>query len=166
VLALKAGADQTMSWPASRSVAMATVEAMLDRHQRLTCCREPVTSAIAAGHLSLDPECHVASWRGRDLKLTANEFAILRRLSHRPGTVRSREQLMGPEGAQRLPERTIDSHIKRIRKKFRAVDPAFDRIETMYGLGYRFVAEDPLDAPAPIALARSFRLGGAGKGGA
>jgi two-component system response regulator ChvI len=160
VLSLKAGADQAMAWPLPRSVLTVAIEAMLERYDRLIGTGLLDNRTIEAGHLSLDPDCRTARWRGREVGLTAHEFEILRRLAHRPGRVRSREQLIGEEAAGAVPERTIDSHIKRIRKKFRQVDPGFEQIVTIYGLGYRFDAEDDAGTMVPVeAVSRSRSAG-------
>jgi two-component system response regulator ChvI len=82
-------------------------------------------------------------WAGQDVTLTVTEFLILEALAQRPGVVKSRNQLLdiAYQDDVYVDDRTIDSHIKRIRRKFRAVDPQFDAIETLYGVGYRFEDE-------------------------
>jgi two-component system response regulator ChvI len=88
----------------------------------------------------MDRERHSVSWRGERLLLTVTEFRLLETLATRPGVIKSRDALMDAayEDQVYVDDRTIDSHIKRLRKKFRAVDDTFDRIETLYGVGYRF----------------------------
>jgi two-component system response regulator ChvI len=95
---------------------------------------------IARGPLSMDPARHVCTWHDRAVRLTVTEFLILQALANRPGHVKSRDQLMDAAYDDQIyvDDRTIDSHIKRLRKKFREVDDEFDSIETLYGLGYRF----------------------------
>jgi len=95
---------------------------------------------ITRGRLYMDPVRHVATWGGETVTLTVTEFLILKALALRPGVVKSRDQLMDVayDDAVYVDDRTIDSHIKRVRKKFRAVDQDFISIETLYGVGYKF----------------------------
>ena len=88
----------------------------------------------------MDPARHRVHWDGKDVSLTVTEFMILEALAHRPDVVKSRNQLMDAayQDAVYVDDRTIDSHIKRLRRKFRQVDPEFDAIDTLYGAGYRF----------------------------
>jgi two-component system response regulator ChvI len=90
----------------------------------------------------MDPARHKVKWDGRDVVLTVTEFLILEALAQRPGVVKNRNQLLDVAYQEDVyvDDRTIDSHIKRIRRKFRAADPEFDAIETLYGVGYRFEA--------------------------
>ncbi len=98
------------------------------------------SKAIKRGKLTLDPARHDCLWEGRPVKLTVTEFLLLQALAQRPGFVKSRDSLMDAayEDQVYVDDRTIDSHIKRMRKKFRVVDPEFDAIETLYGVGYRY----------------------------
>ena len=105
----------------------------------------PIAEPIIRGRLTMDPARHRVTWdagvgRRGDVALTVTEFMILETLASRPGLVKSRDQLMDAAYAQDVyvDDRTIDSHIKRLRKKFRAVDHDFKGIETLYGVGYRF----------------------------
>jgi two-component system response regulator ChvI len=95
---------------------------------------------MVRGRLELDLARHRTLWAGKDVTLTVSEFMILETLAQRPGFVKSREQLMNAayQDDVYVDDRTIDSHIKRLRKKFRAVDDGFAAIETLYGAGYRF----------------------------
>ena len=88
----------------------------------------------------LDPLRHSCTWNGEGVTLTVTEFLILQALASRPGYVKSRDNLMDAAYDDQIyvDDRTIDSHIKRIRKKFRNVDDEFDAIETLYGVGYRY----------------------------
>jgi two-component system response regulator ChvI len=88
----------------------------------------------------MDPDRHKVRWDGKDVSLTVTEFLILSALAQRPGVVKNRNQLLDVAYSEDVyvDDRTIDSHIKRIRRKFRAVDSTFDAIETLYGVGYRF----------------------------
>ena len=96
--------------------------------------------AIKRGKLTMDPARHESMWDGRPVKLTVTEFLLLQALAQRPGFVKSRDNLMDAayDDQVYVDDRTIDSHVKRMRKKFRAVDPEFDAIETLYGVGYRY----------------------------
>ena len=97
---------------------------------------------IERGGLVMDPARHKVGWNGSDVSLTVTEFLILEALAQRPGVVKNRNQLLDVAYSDDVyvDDRTIDSHIKRIRRKFRAVDPQFDAIDTLYGVGYRFNA--------------------------
>jgi two-component system response regulator ChvI len=90
--------------------------------------------------LALDPQRHDCTWDGQPVRLTVTEFLILQSLAQRPGFVKSRDNLMDAayDDQVYVDDRTIDSHIKRLRKKFKAVDDNFDAIETLYGVGYRY----------------------------
>jgi two-component system response regulator ChvI len=96
--------------------------------------------ALMRGKLTLDPARHESLWEGKPVKLTVTEFLLLQSLAQRPGFVKSRDNLMDAayDDQVYVDDRTIDSHIKRMRKKFREVDPEFDAIETLYGVGYRY----------------------------
>ena len=98
------------------------------------------TVGLERGRLSMDPARHKVIWDGKDVSLTVTEFLILEALAQRPGVVKSRNQLLDVayNDDVYVDDRTIDSHIKRIRRKFRAADPQFDAIDTLYGVGYRF----------------------------
>merc|ERR1712093_955352 len=97
-------------------------------------------SVIVRGSLTLDSSRHESKWKGKDVKLTVTEFLILKVLSQRAGMVKTRDQLMDAAYGETIyvDDRTIDSHIKRLRKKFRIIDKSFDQIETLYGVGYRY----------------------------
>ena len=96
--------------------------------------------AVVRGALILDPARHECSWGGARVELTVTEFLILKSLAQRPGHVKNRDQLMDAAYGEHIyvDDRTIDSHIKRLRKKFKAVDSNFAQIETLYGVGYRY----------------------------
>ena len=93
-----------------------------------------------SGELTLDPSRHQCSWKGQNVDLTVTEFLILKSLALRPGHVKSRDQLMDGAYGEHIyvDDRTIDSHIKRLRKKFKVIDDDFAQIETLYGVGYRY----------------------------
>ena len=96
--------------------------------------------ALVRGKLALDPQRHECTWDGKPVRLTVTEFLILQALAQRPGFVKSRDSLMDAayDDQVYVDDRTIDSHIKRLRKKFKVVDESFDAIETLYGVGYRY----------------------------
>ena len=95
---------------------------------------------LERGKLVLDPERHTCTWKNEPVTLTVTEFLILQALATRPGVVKSRNALMDAayDDQVYVDDRTIDSHIKRLRKKFKVVDDDFEMIETLYGVGYRF----------------------------
>ena len=95
---------------------------------------------LTRGQLAMDPARHKVTWKGEPVTLTVTEFLILQALAQRPGVVKSRNALMDAayDDQVYVDDRTIDSHIKRLRKKFKVTDQSFDMIETLYGVGYRF----------------------------
>jgi two-component system response regulator ChvI len=139
---LKMGADDYISKPFSPRLVVERVKAILRRLQP----KEPgavVTEAartLERGKLKLDPERHTCHWDNQPVTLTVTEFLILQALATRPGVVKTRDALMDAayDDQVYVDDRTIDSHIKRLRKKFKQVDDNFDVIETLYGVGYRF----------------------------
>jgi len=143
-LGLAMGADDYIAKPFSQRLLIARIRAIL-RRSELVQSPETATAAEAAGpidrgRLSMDPARHRTSWGGESVTLTVTEFLILETLAQRPGIVKTRNQLMDAAYHDDIyvDDRTIDSHIKRLRRKFRQVDPEFDAIETLYGAGYRF----------------------------
>lgn len=142
---LAAGADDYIAKPFSQRLLIARIRAILRRSEmaRATTTAgngdEPAPM-IERGRLTLDPARHQVMWAGRPVTLTVTEFLILETLAQRPGVVKNRNQLLDVAYQEDVfvDDRTIDSHIKRIRRKFRAADPQFDAIETLYGVGYRF----------------------------
>ena len=137
VLGLEVGADDYLCKPFSMRELMARVKVLL-RRQRLASRPELRSTPLERGALSLDGDRYVASWRGDEVSLTVTEFLIVQALAERPGHVKTREQLVaaGYPHDTYVSERTVDSHVKRIRRKFREHGGAF--IETVHGLGYRF----------------------------
>ena len=138
-LGLGMGADDYITKPFSQRLLLARIKAVLRRSgsEASTASKEDM---ISHGDLLLDSDRHLCSWKGVELKLTVTEFLLLQALALRPGHVKSRDQLMDAAYGDSvfLEDRTIDSHIKRIRRKFRAHDKSFDRIETLYGIGYKY----------------------------
>jgi len=101
------------------------------------------TKIMVRGELTMDPLRHAVKWKGMDVSLTVTEFLLLQALAQRPGFVKSRDQLMDVayDDQVYVDDRTIDSHIKRLRKKMRNTDDEFSAIETLYGIGYRYNEE-------------------------
>ena len=145
-LGLAMGADDYIAKPFSQRLLIARIRAVLRRAElRATPVgeAEEEEAQIVRGRLAMDPARHRVSWEGRDVTLTVTEFMILEALAQRPGVVKSRNQLMDVAYQDDIyvDDRTIDSHIKRLRRKFRAEDSEFKAIETLYGVGYRFAEE-------------------------
>jgi len=152
ILGFNLGADDYIRKPFSQRLLIERVKAVLRRANP----EDPITGetgpssgadgeaaenrAIKRGRLTLDPARHDCLWEGKPVRLTVTEFLLLQSLAQRPGFVKSRDNLMDAayEDQVYVDDRTIDSHIKRMRKKFREVDPEFDAIETLYGVGYRY----------------------------
>jgi two-component system response regulator ChvI len=142
-LGLALGADDYIAKPFSQRLLIARIRAILRRvelSKPQAASDEPVGEPLVRGELEMDPARHRVTWKGKDVTLTVTEFLILESLAQRPGVVKSRNQLMDAayHDDVYVDDRTIDSHIKRLRRKFRQADPQFDGIETLYGAGYRF----------------------------
>ncbi|WP_310468675.1 response regulator transcription factor [Sphingomonas sp.] len=144
-LGLAMGADDYIAKPFSQRLLIARIRALLRRQdlargEATASQAEPEEALIERKRLTMDPARHKVLWDGREVVLTVTEFMILEALAQRPGVVKSRNQLLdiAYQDDVYVDDRTIDSHIKRMRRKFRAVDPEFDAIETLYGVGYRF----------------------------
>jgi two-component system response regulator ChvI len=144
-LGLAMGADDYIAKPFSQRLLIARIRAILRRQDLAKSAatagsEQAEPELIVRGRLSMDPARHKVVWDGRDVVLTVTEFLILETLAQRPGVVKNRNQLLDIAYQEDVyvDDRTIDSHIKRIRRKFRAVDPQFDAIETLYGVGYKF----------------------------
>ena len=141
VLGLTLGADDYVKKPFSQRLLLERVKAVLRRAAASPAATEEEAGQVMRrGELTLDPLRHSCAWRGENVTLTVTEFLILQALAGRPGFVKSRDALMDAayDDQVYVDDRTIDSHIKRIRKKFRVVDPDFDMIETLYGVGYKY----------------------------
>ncbi|HBK92982.1 MAG TPA: DNA-binding response regulator [Parvularcula sp.] len=141
VLGLTMGADDYVKKPFSQRLLLERVKAVLRRRSAApTPTKEEEKQIIRRSSLTLDPMRHACLWKGAPVTLTVTEFLILEALAQRPGFVKSRDSLMDAayDDQVYVDDRTIDSHIKRIRKKFRVVDPEFDAVETLYGVGYKY----------------------------
>jgi two-component system response regulator ChvI len=146
-LGLAMGADDYIAKPFSQRLLIARIRAIL-RRTELTQSgvgeeAQAAASEIVRGRLTMDTARHRVMWNGINVTLTVTEFLILETLAQRPGVVKTRNQLMDTAYHDDIyvDDRTIDSHIKRVRRKFRQVDSEFDAIETLYGAGYRFSEE-------------------------
>jgi two-component system response regulator ChvI len=144
VMGLRMGADDYITKPFSQRLLVERIRALLRRRDL---ARGPAQDApvaveppMARGDLLLDVERHACAWKGQPVTLTVTEFMLLKALAQRPGMVKNRDQLMDLAYGESIyvDDRTIDSHVKRLRKKFKSVDPDFSQIETLYGLGYRY----------------------------
>ena len=140
ILGLSLGADDFITKPFSQRLLLERIKAVLRRSDHAI---EPVSEdqkVMERGRLTLDPLRHACTWNGKPVTLTVTEFLILQALAARPGYVKSRDALMDAAYNDQVyvDDRTIDSHIKRLRKKFKEVDDDFQAIETLYGVGYRY----------------------------
>jgi two-component system response regulator ChvI len=145
-LGLAMGADDYIAKPFSQRLLIARIRAILRRTELAAQPQggdEEPAEMLVRGRLEMDPARHRVLWAGSEVTLTVTEFLILESLARRPGVVKSRDQLMDAAYQEDMyvDDRTIDSHIKRLRRKFRQVDDAFDAIDTLYGRGYRFTEE-------------------------
>jgi two-component system response regulator ChvI len=143
VIGLRMGADDYIRKPFSQRLLVERIRAVLRRREAAeepAAERAEAEKVIRRGKLEMDPLRHATIWDGSSVTLTVTEFLILHALAVRPGFVKNRDQLMDAayDDQVYVDDRTIDSHIKRIRKKFRKVDPEFNSIETLYGVGYRY----------------------------
>ena len=141
VLGLTMGADDYVKKPFSQRLLLERVKSLLRRAQAdEKPSPEEEKKILRRGNLTLDPMRHACLWKEQPVVLTVTEFLILHSLAQRPGFVKSRDQLMDAayDDQVYVDDRTIDSHIKRVRKKFRVVDKEFDAVETLYGVGYKY----------------------------
>jgi len=144
LMGLNAGAVDYIRKPFSQRLLLERVKAILRRAEGRkgtgTAAAGEKKETIVRGQLTLDPMRHECMWTGKPVRLTVTEFLILQCLAQRPGFVKSRDNLMDAayDDQVYVDDRTIDSHIKRLRKKFKVVDDNFDSIETLYGVGYRY----------------------------
>ncbi|MCV6594066.1 MAG: response regulator transcription factor [Silicimonas sp.] len=147
VLGLRMGADDYVKKPFSQRLLVERIRALLRRQEVIAGDGEGVevdaAQVMVRGELRMDPLRHSVTWKNREVSLTVTEFLLLQALAQRPGFVKSRDQLMDVayDDQVYVDDRTIDSHIKRLRKKMRMVDDEFSAIETLYGIGYRYNEE-------------------------
>ena len=143
VLGLRMGADDYIKKPFSQRLLVARIRALLRRQAQFSdslVVGEKGRHLLERGALTMDPMRHAVTWKDSEISLTVTEFVLLQALAQRPGFVKSRDQLMDVAYDDQIyvDDRTIDSHIKRLRKKMRAVDSQFSCIETLYGIGYHY----------------------------
>lgn len=149
LLGFRMGADDYIRKPFSQRLLLERIRALLRRVDLgpapAAKSGEPESegSAVTRGDLVLDPTRHLCTWQGKAVQLTVTEFLILVVLAQRPGHVKTRDQLMDAAYGEHIyvEDRTVDSHIKRLRRKFKRIDDDFAQIETLYGLGYRYRAD-------------------------
>ncbi len=138
-MGLRLGADDYIKKPFSQRLLIERIRAVLRR-------LDPASGGgdlISRGHLMMDTSRHLCTWKEKQVNLTVTEFLLLHALATNPGHVKSRDQLIDAAYGENIyvDDRTIDSHIKRLRRKFRAAVPDFDEIETLYGVGYRYKSD-------------------------
>ncbi len=142
LLGLRMGADDYITKPFSQRLLIERIRALLRRERtaKAGVDGDGGEKPLARGDLMLDPGRHLCTWKERQVSLTVTEFLILKALAQRPGHVKTRDQLMDAAYGESVyvDDRTIDSHIKRLRKKFKDIDDDFGQIETLYGVGYRY----------------------------
>ena len=142
LLGLRMGADDYIKKPFSQRLLIERIKALLRRRELDENANngDDMNNAIFRDNLMMDQSRHECTWKGNPLNLTVTEFLLLKSLAYRPGLVKNRDQLIDTAYGENIyvDDRTIDSHIKRLRKKFRAIDPSFSQIETLYGVGYRY----------------------------
>jgi len=142
LMGLRLGADDYITKPFSQRLLLERIRALLRRHEVNKAENDGGINngLVIRGALTLDDMRHQCRWHDQDIQLTVTEFLLTKALATRPGLVKSRDQLIDAAYGENIyvDDRTIDSHIKRIRKKFRQIDPEFNKIETLYGIGYRY----------------------------
>ena len=142
ILGLRMGADDYIKKPFSQRLLIERIRAILRRRDHEVPPGEEGANVIHRGDLTLDPDRHQCLWKGKEVTLTVTEFLLVEALARRPGHVKNRDQLIDAAYGENIyvEDRTIDSHVKRLRRKFREVDDEFSEIETLYGVGYRYKA--------------------------
>ena len=140
LMGLRMGADDYIKKPFSQRLLIERIRTLLRREASRGDTEKSTEASLTRGELTLDPNRHLCTWKGDSVELTVTEFLLLKSLAQRPGHVKSRDQLMDSAYGENIyvDDRTIDSHIKRLRKKFKAIDTEFNQIETLYGVGYRY----------------------------
>jgi two-component system response regulator ChvI len=140
VLGLRMGADDYIKKPFSQRLLIERIRTLLRRLDVAENGEASGEETLVRGDLVLDPDRHLCMWSGGEVPLTVTEFLLIKSLAQRPGHVKTRDQLMDAAYGESIyvDDRTIDSHIKRLRAKFRQVDSGFAQIETLYGVGYRY----------------------------
>ncbi len=139
VMGLRMGADDYIKKPFSQRLLLERISAVLRRHD-LAGQEKSDADVLRRGDLVLDKSRHLCSWKDKEVNLTVTEFLLVEALARRPGHVKNRDQLIDAAYGEHIyvDDRTVDSHIKRLRRKFKDVDEDFAEIETLYGIGYRY----------------------------
>lgn len=143
-IGLRMGADDYITKPFSQRLLIERIKALLRRQALMnTKTTKKEEEKIVRGNLVLDDARHLCTWKNQPLNLTVTEYLLIKSLAERPGHVKNRDQLIDMAYGENIyvDDRTIDSHIKRVRKKFKALDPEFSQIETLYGVGYKYKEE-------------------------
>ncbi len=144
LLGLRMGADDYIKKPFSQRLLIERIRAILRRREAESAPDGPASGAnvLQRGELRMDPDRHLCTWKGQEVVLTVTEFLLVEALARRPGLVKNRDQLIDAAYGENIyvEDRTIDSHIKRLRRKFKEIDSDFSEIETLYGVGYRYKA--------------------------
>jgi two-component system response regulator ChvI len=140
LMGLRMGADDYIKKPFSQRLLIERIRTLLRREVSRGSTEKGAEAAVTRGDLTLDGNRHLCTWKAQPVELTVTEFLLLKALAQRPGHVKSRDQLMDAAYGENIyvDDRTIDSHIKRLRKKFKVLDNEFNQIETLYGVGYRY----------------------------
>lgn len=140
ILGLRLGADDYITKPFSQKLLIERIRALFRRRDANAQKTDQNEDLLRRGPLAMDAQRHLCLWNDQPVNLTVTEFLILKTLATRPGHVKSRDNLMDAAYGENIyvDDRTIDSHIKRLRKKFKAIDNNFDQIETLYGVGYKY----------------------------
>ena len=140
LMGLRMGADDYIKKPFSQRLLIERIRTLLRREMSRGTAQAAGEASVVRGELMMDPTRHLCTWSQKPVELTVTEFLLLKALAARPGHVKSRDQLMDAAYGENIyvDDRTIDSHIKRLRKKFKVVDTEFNQIETLYGVGYRY----------------------------
>ena len=141
MLGLRMGADDYIKKPFSQRLLIERIRAVLRRKDLAGADAEQTQGeVIERGPMMMDTARHICSWKDQEVNLTVTEFLLVQALAHRPGHVKTRDQLIDAAYGENIyvDDRTIDSHVKRLRRKFKQVDPEFSGIETLYGVGYRY----------------------------
>ncbi len=144
VIGLRLGADDYITKPFSQRLLVERIKTILRRQDFINSNKKTdETKIFTHGNLKLDDSRHLCTWKNTPINLTVTEYLLLKTLATHPGHVKNRDQLIDSAYGENIyvDDRTIDSHIKRVRKKFKKLDEDFNQIETLYGIGYRYKEE-------------------------
>ena len=139
VMGLRMGADDYIKKPFSQRLLLERIRAVLRRHEPGE-IEQDKKDVLRRGDLILDSSRHLCTWKDKEVNLTVTEFLLVEALARRPGHVKNRDQLIDAAYGEHIyvDDRTIESHVKRLRRKFKNEDEEFAEIETLYGVGYRY----------------------------